>query len=295
MQPEELKEKILNIRTWQRGDERAPHKPLLLLYSLARVARGEPRLVPYEKAVDDLRKLLKEFGPYRKYYYPSYPFVKLCNDGGIWEVKGKTSLDTTQDCADRDLIENNTFGGFTNEIYVMLKKDNNLVKELVKLILKQYFPETLHEDILAQVGLDLESNAKIARHPEFRNRILRAYEYQCAVCGFNVRLGETLVAVDAAHIKWHQYGGPDCEENGIALCSMHHKLFDKGVFTLDKSLVFWVAEEAHGTIGFHEWLMRYHGKPIRRPQRPDYYPSENYINWHVKEVFRGPSRYYVCE
>lgn len=43
--------------------------------------------------------------------------------------------------------------------------------------------------------------------------------------------------------------------------------------------------------GFEEWLMRYHGRPIRRSQKPDYYPNEYYINWHVREVFRGPSRY----
>jgi putative restriction endonuclease len=291
VQPDELKEKILNIRIWQRGDERAPHKPLLLLYSLARVARGEPRLVSFKDAVDDLKKLLKEFGPYRKIHYPSYPFVKLCNDGGFWEIEGYRVLDTTRDWLDRDLIENNTSGGFSAEAYDLLRKDNNLIKELASLILNQYFPDTLHQDILTQVGLDLESGAKTTRSPDFRNRVLRAYEYQCAVCGFNVRLGDTLVAVEAAHIKWHQYGGPDCEENGIALCTMHHKLFDKGVFTLDKSLVFWVAEEAHGTSGFDEWLMRFHGRPIRQPQSPYYYPNENYINWHVREVFRGPSRH----
>ncbi len=180
---------------------------------------------------------------------------------------------------------------FTTEAYDLLRKDNNLIRELAGLILNQYFPGTLHEDILAQVGLDLESGVKAIRSPGFRNRVLQAYEYQCAVCGFNVRLGDTLVAVEAAHIKWHQYGGPDNEENGIALCSMHHKLFDKGVFTLDRSLIFWVAEEAHGTSGFDEWLMRYHGRPIRRPQSTEYYPNENYINWHVREVFRGPFRH----
>lgn len=291
MHPEELKEKILNIRTWQRGDERAPHKPLLLLYSLARVARGEPRFVSYEEAVDDLRKLLEEFGPYRRTHQPSYPFVRLCNDEGIWEIEGSCVLDTRQDWPDRDLIKNNTSGGFTTEVYGLLKQNNDLVKELAGLILNQYFPDTLHEDILAQVGLDLEKGVKTVRSPDFRNKVLRAYEYQCAVCGFNVRLGDTLVAVEAAHIKWHQYGGPDCEENGIALCSMHHKLFDRGVFTLDESLVFRVSEEAHGTSGFDEWLLRYHGRPIRRPQRPDYYPNENYINWHAREVFRGPHRY----
>jgi putative restriction endonuclease len=291
MHPEELKEKILNIRTWQRGDERAPHKPLLLLYSLARVARGEPRFVSYEEAVDDLRKLLEEFGPYRRTHQPSYPFVRLCNDEGIWEIEGSCVLDTRLDWSDRDLIKNNTSSGFTAEVYDLLKQNNDFVKELAGLILNQYFPDTLHEDILARVGLDLEKGVKTVRSPDFRNKVLRAYEYQCAVCGFNVRLGDTLVAVEAAHIKWHQYGGPDCEENGIALCSMHHKLFDRGVFTLDESLVFRVSEEAHGTSGFDEWLLRYHGRPIRRPQRPDYYPNENYINWHAREVFRGPHRY----
>jgi len=167
---------------------------------------GEPRLVSYEEAVDDLRKLLKEFGPYRKMHYPSYPFVKLCNDSGFWEIQGCRDLNTTRDWTDRDLIENNTSGGFTAEVYNLLKKDNNLVEELASLILNQYFPRTLHEDILAQVGLDLESGTQKVRSPEFRNKVLRAYEYCCAVCGFNVRLGDTLVAIEAAHIKWHQYG-----------------------------------------------------------------------------------------
>jgi len=141
--------------------------------------------------------------------------------------------------------------------------------------------------------LDLELTGKLHRDPQFRERVLRAYEYRCAVCGFNVRLGNTLVAVEAAHIKWHQAGGPDQEENGIALCTMHHKLFDRGVFTLSKSLRFQVAETAHGTEGFDEWLMRYHGKEIRPPQSPLYRPKDFFIHWHVKEVFRGPARYLV--
>ncbi len=46
--------------------------------------------------------------------------------------------------------------------------------------------------------------------------------YQSVVCGFNVRIADSLVALEAAHIKWHQAGGPDMEYNGIALCSLHH-------------------------------------------------------------------------
>jgi predicted restriction endonuclease len=57
-----------------------------------------------------------------------------------------------------------------------------------------------------------------------------------AVCGFDVRLGNILIAIEAAHIKWHQAGGPDEERNGLALCSLHHKLFDRGVFTVSNSM-----------------------------------------------------------
>ncbi len=86
MRPEELKEKIQNLRTWKQEGVRAPHRPLLLLYSLGRLARNEPRFVPYAEAKETLKKLLIDFGPYRKVHYPGFPFVRLSNDGGIWEL-----------------------------------------------------------------------------------------------------------------------------------------------------------------------------------------------------------------
>lgn len=287
---QELKNLIEQIRMWQRGGERAPHKPLLILYALGRLTRGEPQLMLYESVVDDLKRLLKEFGPYRQTYSPTYPFVRLVNDG-VWEIEGLEPLKTNKNWSDRELIGNQTKGGFSEEVYTLLKDNRLLIVEIASKLLNLNFPETIHEDILNQIGLNLDPVGRLQRSPDFRLRILNAYEYRCAVCGFNVRLGDTLVAVEAAHIKWHQAGGPDSEANGIALCSMHHKLFDRGVFTLNENLTFRVAEQAHGTIGMEEWLLRYHGQQIRKPQRPDYYPQDNYINWHVKEVFRGPARY----
>lgn len=288
----ELIEKTRNIRIWQRGDKRAPHKPLVLLYALGRIAGGAPRLILYEEAYEDLSNLLTEFMPYDRPARPNYPFVRLSNDN-IWEVKGLQALDTKGDWSDTQLLANRTRGGFTVEAYNLLKQDGKLLSDLAQIILDQHFAATLHEDILNRVGLELREGLTKPRDPDFRERVLRAYEYRCAVCGFNVRLGNTLIAVEAAHIKWHCYGGPDQEDNGIALCSLHHKLFDRGVFTLDDSFVLRVAERAHGTVGFKEWLMRYHGKTIRRPQRVTYYPNREFINWHVKEVFRGPSRYII--
>jgi putative restriction endonuclease len=74
--------------------------------------------------------------------------------------------------------------------------------------------------------------------------VLTAYQFQCAGCGFNVRVGDLLVFLEAAHIKWHQAGGPDSEANGVALCALHHKLFDRGAFTLSKDMKIQVSEKA---------------------------------------------------
>lgn len=65
-----------------------------------------------------------------------------------------------------------------------------------------------------------------------------------------------LVGLDAAHIRWHQFNGPATEQNGIALCVMHHKLFDFGAFTIREGRLR-VSSKAKGTSGFKEHLLDY--------------------------------------
>lgn len=118
-----------------------------------------------------------------------------------------------------------------------------------------------------------------------------AYEYRCAVCGFDVRLGSHPVGLEAAHIRWHNAGGPDVEENGLALCVLHHKLLDLGAYTLDPHGQLLVSDRTHGTDGFHGGLLRYHGRQVRLPQRPEQHPSARHLEWHAREVFKGRPRH----
>ena len=78
--------------------------------------------------------------------------------------------------------------------------------------------------------------------------------------------------------------------NGLTLCVMHHKLFDRGAFTLSKQWKILVSDDAYGSVGFQEWLMRFHGKKINFPQSQSYYPKTDFIGWHVREVFQGAYR-----
>jgi len=291
MDEAELRRRIANLSIWKKHGQRAPHKPLLLLHALARLQQDQ-EILPYEETRTKLKRLLFEFGPPRKSYHPEEPFVRLTTDG-IWELN--VDVDK-RNFSDKQLVSDHAAGGFRPDVLVLLKDNQRLVLEIAEQLLHEHFPETVHQEIAEEVGLQLDmmpATARRRRDPEFRNRILKAYEYSCAICGFNVRLGHNLVAVDAAHIQWHQAGGPDSEENGIALCALHHKLFDRGVFTITEDRQMLVAEEAYGTQGFEEWLMKFHGREIRGPIHPTYRPQVTFIEWHRREVFRGPARYSV--
>jgi putative restriction endonuclease len=252
-------------------------------------------MIPYAEVDRELGKLLIEFGPRRQSYHPEYPFWRLQNDG-LWEVnpsEGLTSRSSNTDAKKSELLKQNVHGGFLPEIYDTLSRDKPLARAIVEDLLNANFPASIHQDILDSVGIEFAIGTRvvIARSPDFRDRVLRAYEYSCAVCGFDVRLGTVPVALEAAHIKWHQAGGPDEERNGLALCTLHHKLFDRGVFTLSDHLQVIVSECAHGGRGFQEWVIAFHGKLIRPPQRPVYRPDKALIGWHIREVFQGPGRY----
>jgi hypothetical protein len=89
---------------------------------------------------------------------------------------------------------------------------------------------------------------------------------------------------------WDNAGGPDEETNGLALCSLHHKAFDLGAFTIHPGHVMLVSQHARGQRGFDEWLLRFHGQPIRRPKRTSYLPAKTFLDWHEREVFKRPPR-----
>jgi putative restriction endonuclease len=279
-----------DLNTWRQGDQRAPHKPLLVLYALGRWQQGKAE-VTFAEAEPDLTALLREFGPPRKSDHPEQPFWRLQRDG-VWTVHAPADLPLkTGDDIPRvtALRSHDVRGGFSPDVRAAIAADPALVVKIAVQILERHFPESLHPDILNAVGLTLDT-AKKQRDPAFRQRVMKAYEYRCAVCGFDVRLGSVSIALDAAHIRWHQAGGPDTENNGLALCVLHHKIFDLGAFTLANDVLV-VSDQANGTAGFAETLMAYHGRPIRPPQHPDWRPEPKHVEWHGREVFKGEARH----
>jgi putative restriction endonuclease len=287
----------------------APHKPLLLLLTLARLQRGEPGRFTYESIEADLKTLLTEFGPSNAPKTRNMPFWFLQNDGSgqLWSVKVPEELvDHPKGTAPTfgELRKYDVEGGLSSEVEVSLKNNPQLLVELARGLLETTFPETLHQDLASAVGLDLSPvdvgvqfqspqyvTTRKKRDKAFREKVLRAYEYRCCVCGFDLRIGHIPAGLEAAHIQWHTVGGPDIEPNGLSLCALHHKLFDLGAFTLEpNSLKVLFSEHAiSGSRGMTGEL-RFHGQDLLAPQASDVRPSPEFLHWNWTNVFKQKPR-----
>ena len=170
-------------------------------------------------------------------------------------------------------------------------------------VTRNEFLAALHDDIRRAVGVPFEwavrdgvtdrQSARRSRDPRFRPRVLQAYEQRCAVCDSDVRIGDNLFGLDAAHIKWHAAGGPDDVRNGLALCNIHHKALDRGALGLtagDEGYAVVISSDLHGRSDAVRWLLDYHGRPLRRPQSRSFEPQRDFVDWHRREVFREPAR-----
>jgi hypothetical protein len=59
--------------------------------------------------------------------------------------------------------------------------------------------------------------------------VLSAWDRQCAFCGYDGQLGNAAVGIEAAHVRWFNFDGPDDLDHGLAPCALDHQLLDRGV------------------------------------------------------------------
>lgn len=284
-----LQTAISDVAVWRKGDQCAPHKPLLLLYVLSQYRKGHSRLFNYGNEIDEpLTRLLIEFGPKRREYYPNMPFWRLRTEE-FW------TLENTENCrprkgniqpTKRELIQNQVSGGFDEENYQTLQKNPALIDKLAQQILTERFPESLQIKLAELLGFDLVTLMR-TRDPRFRDMILRAYHSQCAICGYDLRLDGALVGLEAAHIRWKQYGGPCEVNNGLALCSVHHSAFDKGAIGIDEDLKIQISGGVNRSPIVDQLFWALEGQRLHLPKDKMLWPADRFIEWHQTQVFKA--------
>ncbi len=288
-------ERFAGIRQWQRGSERAPHKPILLLYALGRLQRTGSSEMSFVGAETDLGRLLDEYGPPRS-SSPAYPFHHLQTDG-FWTVA--TDDDSSPGSSIMKLRSTNATGRLVPELESEAANDQALIPALARTLLTANWPPSVHADIASAVGLEIDAFVSVGggakkrrtRDPRFRERALVAYEYCCAFCGYDGRLGADSVALEAAHVQWHANQGPDTIENALCLCSLHHKLLDLGAMGITSQHEVAVSTRFVGQgDAAQRMVLDLIDRPIRTPQSGQRQVAAIHIDWHQAEVFRSPRR-----
>jgi len=110
----------------------------------------------------------------------------------------------------------------------------------------------------------------------FRERVLRAYSEQCAVC--RLRHEELL---DAAHIlpDGHPRGAP-VVPNGLALCKLHHAAFDRFILGVRPDLTVEIRDdvlrEPDGPMLRHG-LQEFQGARLHVPRQPALRPQPDFV------------------
>lgn len=277
----------LNLNVWKRGSQRAVHKPLLLLYVLSQYQKGHDRFFDYAEIDQPLKDLLIEFGPYRKSHHTEYPFWRLQTDG-FWELKNHEKAkprSSNTDAKKSELLKYNVAGGLTRQEFDDIVQSKDMLARAIGALLDEFFPITVHEDIIEKLNITEYMGKPHKRDPDFRNNVLTAYGYKCAICGFDCRLGHSSIGIEAAHIKWHQNYGPSTIDNGIALCALHHRAFDRGVFSIQDDYCVSLSNKAYGGSGFSEFFCRFSGCQIQLPFKSINRPNLDYIAWHRENIF----------
>lgn len=274
---------------------RAPYKPLLLLWMIGRVASGQPSSVSFKEAEQAVSGL---FGRYRyrdKPGKPQYPFIYLGTDAKLWTVEDSRGKDITKlpsKVKQRvTFLREEAVGALTPEFELALH-DAGVRTRVVNKLLEVTFPETLHEEVLSAVNLTSAVKlTPLPRDPAFRSSVLLAYENRCSFCGFEGTMMGQPLGIDAAHVQMRSHRGPDRVDNGLALCVLHHRLFDRGALGLDPGHRILVSQyvmlrEEEAPVPVKTLV----GRPIRQPQGGYDAPAAAFITWHRRNLFVGPER-----
>jgi len=118
----------------------------------------------------------------------------------------------------------------------------------------------------------------------FRDAVLSSYEYRCTICQLDL-----MELLNASHIiPWNRNVAMRADpRNGLALCAIHDRAFDRGLLTITDSLTVRSSErvKAKTSSELHVVaLVKIDGQAIMLPKR--FYPASEALAYHRKHIFK---------
>jgi putative restriction endonuclease len=119
----------------------------------------------------------------------------------------------------------------------------------------------------------------------FREMVLSSYRTRCAVCS----LPEESILIAGHIIPWSINASLRMNpRNGICMCALHDKAFDKGLISITddfKLAVSKTIKRLHNEVSIQRGFLVYEGVKIRLPDR--FVPDGEFIEFHRTNIFVG--------
>lgn len=287
-----LMDRLRGLRVHERRGRKSRHKPLALLWSIARVSLGKPNPAPWREFRSEVGQLLAEFGLPDSSVTPEYPFWHL-RTSGLWEVRGVPDGQASAvHAATFDRL--NPRAGVTEPVERLLE-DPCIRAQAVAVLRERYLHDVHQHHLMQRLGLSGHESAsglwdmqerfdeeerkvppserrrttisRIVRDTALTARLKRLHDDRCQVCGLRLatRFG---TYSEAAHIRGlgRPHHGPDEPSNVLVLCPNHHVQFDTlAIYVDSERVVRSTADgEAVGALRLHpahvisESHLRYH-------------------------------------
>lgn len=117
----------------------------------------------------------------------------------------------------------------------------------------------------------------------FRRAVLSSYRNACCVCGLDIP-----PLLTASHIiPWYSDDSLRADpQNGLCLCALHDRAFDRGLIAVDVSLTVTVSSLVFSSRApvIDQVLLRFRNQSVMMPYR--FAPKPEYLQWHLTNIFR---------
>ncbi len=300
----------------RRGNQNAPHKPLLILAILEQIQSGaitSNRIYITSELLLSFKELSAKLAPdYPNEIYFAMPFFHMKGEP-FWHLKPNMGFERTYAKIKsiksisklRLLIE---YAEIDFDCFNMAI--NPLYNEiLVITLLNNYFPnhsrvenekrlydyeqnieyQILHESkeeyqkIIIELGKAMDDNQfeeeQFIRSGKFKRIIPMIYNNTCAISGHKLESTVNIQMIDACHIIPFGESYNDTITNGIALSPSIHRAFDRMLITINSNYIIRVSPtviESESPFS----LKQFNGKQIILPEQTEYHPSIESLAWH---------------
>ena len=117
----------------------------------------------------------------------------------------------------------------------------------------------------------------------FRKMVLVNYDEKCALCSLN----HTSLLMASHIVPWSQNKEHRLNpKNGLCLCAIHDKAFDRGLISFDENLTILFSNEITKIKekSFVDYFGQFEGEELNVPKK--FYPSLEFLEFHRENIFR---------